>query len=253
MDYPGTIGALIVGLASGMVVNYFSDVLPKYRKLGQPECDSCNKPLQWTVYLLWWKRCSECGHLRGWRTWAVLAVYILFAIWNWNSPSDKLGFTISMLLLVYFGVVAVIDLEHRVILHPVSLAGVLMGIFIGMRMHGLWATLIGGLVGFSIMLLFYYLGILYVRLRLKGSSEVEEGDALGFGDVNLSAVVGLVLGWPGVITGLVLAIVLAGIVSLVYIMLLLLQRKFHPNLAIAYGPYLILSAVFLIFFKDTIL
>jgi len=43
-------------------------------------------------------------------------------------------------------------------------------------------------------------------------------DALGFGDVLLSCIPGLILGWPTLLSGLLLAAILAGITSAVILM-----------------------------------
>jgi leader peptidase (prepilin peptidase)/N-methyltransferase len=157
--------------------------------------------------------------------------------------------------------VTVIDLEHRLILHPVSLIGVALGAGIGIYLHGVYLTLLGGAVGFGIMLILYYLGVGYVRLITRRKRKLAEqqavesqeeqgemGEGLGFGDVNLSGVIGLMLGWPGIIAGLILGIILAGIASLGYILFMVLSKRYHPNMALPYGPYLVAAAVVLLYF-----
>jgi len=165
-----------------------------------------------------------------------------------------MGYWLGMILLAYLGVVTVIDLEHHLILHPVSLAGVILGFGIGIWLHGLRATLLGGLIGFLGMLSFYYLGILFVRLsaRLRGQS-IGEDEGIGFGDVNLSGVIGLLLGWPGILAGLLLAILLGGIASLLYLLFMITVRRYQPSLALPYGPFLAASAIILLYIKDIIL
>jgi len=157
-----------------------------------------------------------------------------------------------MLLLLYFGVVVVIDVEHRLILHPVSLVGALLGLGVGIWAHGMQSTLIGGIAGFGIMLAFHGFGNLFARLmaRLRGA-EIDEV-ALGFGDVNLSGVLGLLLGWPGIVGGLLLAILLGGVVSLFYLVFMLILRRYRIFTAIPYGPFLVASAVLLLYFHDVI-
>ena len=157
-----------------------------------------------------------------------------------------------MALIAYLGLVTIIDIEHRLILHPVSLFGAILGLFIGVSLHGLQSTLIGGLAGFGIMLGVYFLGLLFLRLseRWRGK-RAGENEAIGFGDVNLSGIIGLLLGWPGILAGLVLAILLAGAISLIYLILFLaIQRKYKPGLALPYGPFLVASTILLLFFKS---
>ncbi len=83
-------------------------------------------------------------------------------------------------------------------------------------------------------------------LAKKRGQELTE-PALGFGDVNLAGIIGLGLGWPGVIAGLFLAILLGGVVSILYLAYTLLTRRYRPFLAIPYAPFLILALVFLLF------
>jgi leader peptidase (prepilin peptidase)/N-methyltransferase len=75
-----------------------------------------------------------------------------------------------------------------------------------------------------------------------------EEEALGFGDVNLAGVLGLMLGWPGILAGIVLTIFLAGGISLVYLIWKIIVKQYSPNLALPYGPFLALSALILLLF-----
>ena len=59
----------------------------------------------------------------------------------------------AWVLLLYFGVVTVIDLEQRLILHPVSLVGAVIGLVVGFWLHGWVDTLAGGAAGFLMMFL----------------------------------------------------------------------------------------------------
>ena len=118
--------------------------------------------------------------------------YILIAIWLWQSSPARLGFYASMLLLAYFGLVVIIDMEHRLILHQVSVIGAVLGFLIGTYLHGWISTLLGGVVGFTSMLVLYWFG--EWLLRKFSRNRTEEDVALGFGDVNLTGVLGLILG-----------------------------------------------------------
>jgi leader peptidase (prepilin peptidase)/N-methyltransferase len=240
-----------VGWFAGAVVNYLSDVLPRYRKFVHPVCLHCETQMEMWNYWLWPRRCTRCGRPRTFRVWVVEIIYILVAIWLWTTPQQSMNDWLGLLLWVYLGIVTVIDIEHRLILHPVSLFGAILGLIVGTQLHGLKSTLLGGLAGFAFMLGIYMLGFLFLRLsnRWRGKS-IGEDEALGFGDVNLSGVIGLILGWPGILAGLVLAILFAGAISLIYLLFFLAIRKtYRPGLAVPYGPFLVLSALVLLFFK----
>ena len=239
--------AVLVGLAAGWLVNYLSDVLPVLRKLTRPACIHCGKSFGWQDYLLL-RACRECKQPRSWRTTIVLAAGPILAVLLQISPPAKLGSWLGLLVLTYFGVVMVIDLEHRLIMHIVSLAGAAIGLLVGIVANGPVKTLLGGLGGLAIMLVFYFFGILFARYRARKLGVNDDEEALGFGDVTLSAVIGLMLGWPLITTGLVIGILAGGLVSLVLVIVLVLSRRFESmNVFTAYGPYLVLGAALIMF------
>ena len=153
-------------------------------------------------------------------------------------------------LLAYFGVVVVIDVEYRLIMHPVSIVGGIMALLIGTYLHGFINSILGGLAGFGAMWLLYKFGEMIMRLISRLRGQVVDDVALGFGDVNLSGVLGLLLGWPAILVGLLLAVLLGGVVSMVYLVVMLILCRYRLFTALPYGPFLIASAALLIFFRD---
>ena len=180
---------------------------------------------------------------------AALSIYI------WIKPPTKLGFLIGLLLLIYFGLVFVIDMEHRLILHPTSIFGSLLGLIVGWLKWGLLPTLWGGLCGLLIMLALYFFGVLFTRIRAKRmlarGEEADDEEALGAGDVILLTILGLMLGWPFIWFGILFGILLGGLISFLLVFWLVVSRKYSKTalmLFIPYGPYFITSATLIIFF-----
>jgi prepilin signal peptidase PulO-like enzyme (type II secretory pathway) len=169
---------------------------------------------------------------------------------------------LGMLVLVYFGIITVIDLEHRLILHPTSLVGAVLGLVVGTSIHsgaggllaGVGTSLLGGLFGFGVMFLLYQLGTLVARwrtrrMRAAGQSDDDE-EALGGGDVYLAGVLGLMLGWPFILRALVIGVLLGGLVSIVLLLSLVLRRRYVSDALmtfIPYGPYFIVGAFYLLY------
>lgn len=238
---------LLLGWVCGVLVNYLSDVLPHKRRIARPFCLECAKPVPPINYFLLPRRCPSCGTLRHKRVFAVEILYPLAFLWMWNSPPEKLGFWLGALLLTLFGVIAVIDLEYRLILHPVSIVAAVIGLGVGMYLNGIVPTLIGGAVGYGAMFFLYWLGAQLAKLagRMRGEPVVE--DALGYGDVNLSGVLGLMVGWPLVGYSLLFGILIGGVVSLVYLVFKALLRRYTLFTAIPYGPFLIAGAMVILF------
>ena len=244
---------IVFGWLSGALVNYLADVLPFKRRPAAPMCVHCQAEMPLLQYLFWPRLCLTCGKRRLLRTWLVEVVYLGLALWLWGAAPAKMGFWLGWLVLVYFGVVTVIDLEHKLILHPVSLVGAVLMLLIGSYLHGLPAALLGGAVGFGVMLGLYFLGVLLLKLvgRLRG--ETIDDEALGFGDVNLSGVLGLLLGWPGIAAGLFLAVLLAGVIMGLYLLVQVLRRRYKLLTALPYGPFLIAAAFLILFLRDWLL
>jgi len=232
-------------------VNYLSDVLPRHRKLIQPVCPECQAERGWRYYLTF-SPCDGCGARPPKRHWIVAVSIPILAVVQSYFPAPVLGVWGGTLWLIYFSLVVVIDLEHRLILHPVSLVGAALGMMFGIRAHGLTNTLIGAGAGFGIMLLFYFLGELFIRVLSKRRGEEIEEVALGFGDVNLAGVMGTLLGWPGVIGGIFLAVLLGGIASAIFLVIQLVRKKYQAYQALPYGPFLVLSVFLLLYLSDLV-
>lgn len=238
--------SVALGLAAGYLVNYISDVLPYTRRLSQPTCPKCLKPHTWTDYLFL-RACHSCGHKRSTRTYLVILILLSATIYIWLNPPKRTGFFFAYLLLAYLGVVFVIDLEHRLIMHPVSITGAILGLAIGSYAHGLLPSILGGAFGFGSMLLLYYLGEVFTRIMAKRRGEAIDEVALGFGDVNLCGVTGLLLGWPVILAGILFTILAGGIGSILVIAYMLIRKRYSAFTPIPYAPFLILSVLFYLF------
>jgi leader peptidase (prepilin peptidase)/N-methyltransferase len=168
-------------------------------------------------------------------------------IYIWLKPPGKINFFLAYVLLAYLGVVFVIDLEHRLIMHPVSIAGALLGLVVGFSANGLVPTLLGGAFGFGSMLLLYFLGEAFTRYMSKRRGEPIDEVALGYGDVNLCGVTGLLLGWPVILAGILFTIFAGGIGSLLVIAYMLIRKRYNAFTPIPYAPFLIFSILFYLY------
>jgi leader peptidase (prepilin peptidase)/N-methyltransferase len=238
---------LIVGWLSGSLTNYLVVVLPRKRMIGYPVCYHCESRINFLNYIILSKRCPSCGRMQSWRSWITNIIFVICTVFLWLSPPNNIGFVIGLCIVIYLAIVVLIDIEFRVILHSVSIFGALFCFSIGIWQHGLVRTLSGGIVGYCIMLFLYYLGLLLIRIRTSTRKELTEKEAIGFGDVNLGGVIGLLLGWPGVLLGIILTILSSGLVSIIYIIIMLYKKQYSSNLSIPYGPFIALGALLLYF------
>ncbi|HEX8991590.1 MAG TPA: prepilin peptidase, partial [Anaerolineales bacterium] len=235
----GILIPVLIGWLSGWAANYLADTLPRTRRLSAPACAHCGREFTLSRYLTF-QACLHCGHRRGLRPWLVQLAMLALSIYTWIKP-HPMGYALGMLLLTYFAVVVVIDLEHRLILHPTSVVGAVLAFGIGLRTNGLIPTLEGGLAGFAIMLALYYLGVLFSKYRARRLQAAgQPGDAeeaLGAGDVILAGILGLVLGWWMIWFALLLGILLGGIVGIVLLGALLLRGLYGKQALMVFMPY----------------
>ena len=244
---------LILGWLSGWLVNYLADTLPFTRSLSRPTCTNCKAAYHWGDYLLF-RNCITCGKRRSVRTLLAQAILTVTPVLIWIFPRVNFPFVVAFILFIYLTLVFIIDLEHRLILHPVSLFGAILALGIGIYLrgensivHGITSTLIGGAFGFGIMLAFYFIGEWFVRYMARKRGMPSDEVALGFGDVNLSGILGLLLGWPAIVAGLIFAVLGGGLISLIIIVGMLITKKYKAFTAIPYAPFLILSALYMLY------
>lgn len=244
------------GVLAAWIVNYLADTLPVKRKLSKPCCQHCLKEKNWKDYLLL-RKCSSCGNSLNFRTWIVYGMIPLGLLLLWFVPNKTgeevitqgpaLHMVLRGILFIYFILVGVIDLEYRAVLIPVVIFGFVFGAVFGVIYHGWLNTIWGFAAGFGIMLVLYLLGVLFVKILNRRRVEKLDEDALGFGDVNLSGVLGLVLGYPGIIAGLFLGIIIGGVGSLVYLAVARLGGSYKLFTPLPYAPFLIAGAAVLLF------
>lgn len=192
------------------------------------------------------------------RPWVAWMAMIALSVYSWLAP-HRMGFVLSVLLLTYFAIVVIIDLEHRLILHPTSVVGAVLAAAIGIWVRGVAATLLGGAVGVAVMLLLYGIGLLFSRLRnrrLQAAGHEPDGeDALGWGDVILGGILGLALGWPLIGLALFMGIIIGGIVGVVIMVSTVVRGHYRQSALMVfmpYGPSFILSAFLILFIPELI-
>jgi leader peptidase (prepilin peptidase) / N-methyltransferase len=239
--------ALISGVLVGIIVNYLADVLPRTRKLVAPVCLGCGEPRRVGEFLQG-KMCSSCGKKNAIRFWLVLAIEVILSTILWFSPVGAMPFWTSLILLIIFSVMVITDLEFRVILEQMSVAAYIITFIAGWFLHGWLKTVLGGLSGFLIFLALYYLGRLFARRLSRNREEPVDEEALGFGDVHLAGIIGLLTGFPFNLTALLLGIIFGGIVSAGLIVFAVIKKQYQAFQAIPYGPFIILGGLIALYF-----
>ena len=239
---------LILGLLSGMIINYLSDVLPHEPAQLHPKCTNCREEIAVRNYLFWPSECNHCNTSIPFRKWWVLLISITFSIFLTLSPTLRIPYLAWSLIFLCLGSILVIDIEHRIIPYSLVIMGAVIGFVVGYIGVGIAATIFGGFVGAIVMLAIYLLGILFVKISNRWRNRKINQPALGFGDVLLGGVLGLMIGWPDILNSLMLSILIAGAFSILYLIFLFITKSYRFGTAFPYAPFLIIAAFYVIIF-----
>lgn len=237
----------VLGLFVGAFLNLAADNLPRRaRRLSRPRCLHCQRERSWLQFssfislLLSGDRCAGCGARRSWR-WPVLELTTALSfglLWLRYGSSVQLCLITLYTCALYL--IFVIDLEQRLILRIVILPAIglaVVGSFFYPGM-GLCRALLGGALAF----VFFFLVVIIGRLAFGRA-------AMGRGDANLAAFVGLITGFPEVILALIITVCLGGLVSLV----LVVSGTKGLRSYIPYGVFLVVGGLATLLFFGEIL
>lgn len=230
-----------------LLINHLANTLPIYRKIIlSPLCPHCEQKINLDKYYIK-GFCPDCKNSIPRRNYVLMIVFIVTYVLIFYFPPAYSGVIISLIIVTFLSLVFVIDFEHRLILHPVSIFGAILFFVLGIILNGWKVSLLGGGIGFLFMYFLYLFGLLFSRWIAKRKGINSEEVALGYGDVNLAAILGLLLGWPRIAVLLFLAILMGGIFSALYMVVLKIKKKYELFTAIPYAPFMIISTLILLY------
>ena len=236
----------LFGLAVGSFLNLTIDRVPRGESIVSPssKCARCERrlsPLDLVPLLsyLWLRgKCRFCGARIPLRNSfveaAAGAMFLLVAYRFGLTTTTAVILAYSSLFIVIFA----IDLERTIIPDVLVFPAVFIAFVAGPfgpvgEDRSLLDTLLhvagGGALGFITMFLIYMVSY----FAYKGSV------GLGFGDVKLGALIGLVAGFPEIVVVLYFAFISGGVIA---VLLLLLKLRGRRE-AIPYGPFLTGSTI----------
>lgn len=210
---PATYAAVVVlGLLWGSFANVCIYRWPAGRSVVTPgsHCFACQAPIRWydNVPILAWLwlrgRCRACqapfspryliveattGALFAVAWWATVVAPTLFEPFG----GRLLHFAIDAAFCFAMVVITFIDIDHKLILNKVTVPSIALAYLASFAWPGrAWYDgLVGAVVGYGLP---WLIGEIYYRVRGH--------EGLGLGDGMLLAVVGALLGWPGVLVSL---------------------------------------------------
>ncbi|MBP3592070.1 MAG: prepilin peptidase [Clostridia bacterium] len=240
----------VLGLCVGSFLNVVIYRVPNGMNLAKPasHCTRCGYTLRpydnipVLSYLFLRGRCRKCGERISPRYMIVEIVNALLWLlsvhlfWKENIVYAALcAVVLSTFICIFF-----IDLEHMLIFDRFVLILAAAGIVaIFFDTHTVWYDhLIGAVAAGGVFLLIYYLAIW-----------VLDKEGLGFGDVKLAAVTGLLLGWMKMLFAMLIASVVASVVLLI----LKRVRDDENGKEYPFGPFIAGGAAIALLIGDPII
>ena len=243
---------IIFGSLWGSFANVCIYRLPENKNVitGRSSCPNCKNKIPWydniplLSFILLMGKCRLCKKPIDLQ---YFIVELISAI-SFVSIYYFFGLTITALLLlilsIFFIIIFFIDLKHFIIPNELTFPLMIIG-FIKSFDPNLNQTifpnyinsLIGGLVGYSIIWLIIFI---YKKIRNK--------EGMGLGDAKLLAVVGFWFGWVSI----PFVIFISSAVALILVIPSILNKSRKMSSEIPFGPYIIIGCILYVSFSNQI-
>jgi len=249
----------IFGLSVGSFLNVLIDRLSQEEKItGRSYCDNCGHQLAWPdlipliSFLILKRRCRYCGEKISFQyplvefLTGLLFVLIALNLYPVSKPFFFLSYPYSFYLLIAnFTIISCLiviffaDLKYQIIPDQIEIVLFCASlIIIPFYNQSIWLTFFHQI-----------LAALIIMAPIFFINFLTAGKAMGFGDVKLAFNIGFLLGLKAGFLALYFAFVLGGIIGLI----LILSRRKKLKSKIAFGPFLVLGIIMMLFFQDKIL
>lgn len=249
--------SLFFGLILGSFLNALAYRLPRKESLmTRSHCTSCFKQIHaWeNIPVISWLflrgRCSGCKEPISLRYPLVeLGTGLAFAFLSWRALDMSCGcsFLFTLLIFLSFAFVGIfitlIDLDSRRIPSEAVFSGlivVLLGVLGYQIASGDSSRSVSGLASMAIYFIVYFLLWLF------------RPGAIGYGDVRLAGLTGLVLGWVSVETA-ILGFFLPWFLAMIWLIPSIVKKEKNSKTAIPFGPWMILGTLVAIVFGDILI
>lgn len=249
----------IFGVIIGSFLNVYIYRLHTGKSLsGRSHCLSCGTPLRayelvpLFSYLFLRGKCRTCRSIIPSRYFLVEILTGLLFVFVVLTTSDLFMLLLFWFLMAVLVVIFVYDLYHMII--PDEMVLTLMAIAFLNEFY--WLLMGSSVTEFAFNILAALIGSLFLFLLWYMS----EGRWIGFGDVKLALPLGLLVGYAGVFSMLVLSFWIGAIIGILLLAWQFIQKRGKPHLrfltreltiksAVPFAPFLI-SGFLMVFFLE---
>lgn len=234
------ISGLIIGSFLNSLIYRIDDIKTIF--IHRSHCPKCQKILTWKdlipliSFLILLGRCRYCRQKISWQYPLLeLATALMFVVIYWQFG---LSLVIGYWLLVTCFLILIFTYDWLKQIIPDEFfypALILTVIFLIFSPRTDFSSSILGMLAGSV-----FIALIYLITRGKG---------IGFADIKLTGLLGLIVGWPQILLVLFLAFILGAMVGLIMIA----SRKYGWKSAIAFGPFLIMGFYITLFWGEKII
>lgn len=248
MEYIALLVLFAFGCCIGSFLNVVIDRIPHKISIvkGRSYCDRCHHTLVWydlipvLSFLFLQRRCRYCHTLLSWQYPLVeIATGILFVLSYllMGISFEKIGLQFVIVICIFsaFFALSLMDMKYGILSDKLLLFSLIFSmILLFFQPSSLFPHIITAFVSFGVFFLLFFF---------------TKGKGIGFGDVKLSFVMGLLLGYPSIILAYYLAFLTGGLIALI---LVLAKKKKLVGGTIAFGPFLLLGTYISWYFGNTL-
>lgn len=240
----------IMGLFFGSFFGVLIDRIPKGQDvvMGRSKCDFCGKDLKWydlipVVSLLLLKgKCRYCKKNLSYNypLLEILTGFLFAFSYLYFINSGIISFLYNLVILSVLLITFFMDLKHGIIADKIIFPSVVLALlYNAFFVKGVFLNhLLSGAIAFS-----FFFGVSYLFYFLT------KKDGMGGGDIKLSLLLGIFLGFPNILVALYMAFLTGAIVSII---LILWKKKRFQKDSLPFGTFLVLSAFISLVLGDKI-
>ncbi len=236
---------------SGLIIGSFLNVciyrIPRDESIIVPgsRCPKCGAKINpWDnipilSYVVLKGKCRNCKARISPRYPLIEAITALLALGLLYRFGATLDFAIYFIWVCALVVVTFIDIDHQIIPDRISISGILIGLVVIYWLPVSYKeALIGLVLGGGILM-----GVVYGYFFITGKQ------GMGGGDVKLLAMIGVFIGWKGVLFTILISSAIGSVVGLTWIVL---THK-DTRSPIPFGPFLSLGAIIYLFWGGAVI
>lgn len=237
----------VIGLFVGSFLGVLVERIPKNEGFifGRSKCRTCTHALSWYDLIPLLSFLALLGVCRYCKTkisffypTIELTTGALFVLAAMHLGTHAIEFLYTLFILSSLIVIFFTDLKHKIIPNIIVYPAIAISIMYHLSSSN-YQLLITNYLPAAVGAFLFFLLLFFVT----------QGKGMGFGDVQFSILLGLFLGFPGIVFAIYIAFLTGALVS----MILVLGRHYSIKSAIPFGPFLIFGTLVMFFFREKII